>query len=129
MAIILDANIIIRFLVNDDKEKAHVVEQLLRGDNTLILSDVTISEIIWVLSSYYEEEKTDIVEKIIALVHLPSIKCNKKTLLTALVLFKTHNIDWADAYLAAFTEENGLEEIYSYYRNLDKIKKIKRLEP
>jgi len=129
MATILDANIIIRFLVNDEKEKANAVEQLLQSDKILILSDVTISEIIWVLSSYYEEKKTDIIEKITALAHLPSIKCNKKTILTALVLFKKHSIDWADAYLAAYAEESGLQEIYSYDRDLDKIKKIKRLEP
>lgn len=129
MTAILDANIIIRFLVNDDIIKTNAVEKLLQSDKTLILSDVTISEIVWVLSSYYEEEKTDIIEKITALVHLPSIKCNKKTILTALALFKKHNIDWVDAYLAAYTEENELGEIYSYDRDLDKIKKIKRLEP
>ncbi|PIQ71377.1 hypothetical protein COV87_03750 [Candidatus Roizmanbacteria bacterium CG11_big_fil_rev_8_21_14_0_20_37_16] len=43
--------------------KTNAVERLLQSDEALILSDVTISEIMWVLSSYYEEEKTDSIEK------------------------------------------------------------------
>ena len=88
---VLDANIIIRFLVDDDKEKADAIEKLLRSNETLILTDVTIAEIIWVLSSYYKEPKKDIVKKITALIHLPSIKCNKKVMITALNFFEKHN--------------------------------------
>ena len=126
---VLDANIIIRFLVDDDKEKTNAIEKLIRSNETLILTDVTIAEIIWVLSSYYKEPKKDIVKKITALIHLPSIKCNKKVIITALSFFEKHNIDWIDAYLAAYTKENDLKEIYSYDLDLDKIKSIKRLTP
>jgi len=126
---VLDANIIIRFLVDDDKEKADAIEKLIRSNETLILTDLTIAEIIWVLSSYYKEPKKDIVKKITALIHLPSIKCNKKVMITALNFFEKHNIDWIDAYLAAYNKENDLKEIYSYDLDLDKIKSIKRLTP
>jgi predicted nucleic acid-binding protein len=126
---VLDANIIIRFLIDDDKEKADAIEKLLRSDQILILTDVTISEIIWVLSSYYKEIKKEIVKKITALINLPSIKCNKKLIVTALSFFEKYNIDWIDAYLAAYTKENDLKEIYSYDLDLDKIKSIKRLTP
>lgn len=63
MAKILDANVIIRYLVEDDEKKADAIEHLLKSDEVLILTDVTISEIVWVLSSYYENTRNEIVEK------------------------------------------------------------------
>lgn len=129
MAKILDANVIIRYLVGDDEKKADAIERLLKSDEVLILTDVTISEIVWVLSSYYENTRDEVVEKISTLVQLSSIKCNKKIVLIALSLFQKHSIDWVDAYLAAYAEENNIGEIYSYDHDLDKIKGVKRLEP
>lgn len=129
MVKILDANVIIRYLVADDEKKADAIERLLKSDEILILTDVTISEIVWVLSSYYENTRDEVVEKISTLVQLSSIKCSKKIILTALNLFQKHNIDWVDAYLAAYAEENNIDEIYSYDHDLDKVKGAKRLEP
>lgn len=129
MAKILDANVIIRYLVEDDEKKADAIEHLLKSDEVLILTDVTVSEIIWVLSSYYENTRNEVVEKISTLVQLSSIKCNKRIILFALSLFQKHNIDWVDAYLAAYGQENNTDGIYSYDHDLDKIKGVKRLEP
>ncbi|MEK7079110.1 MAG: PIN domain-containing protein [Patescibacteria group bacterium] len=129
MAKILDANIVIRFLVEDDKVKTDAVEKLFRSEEILILTDVTISEIVWVLSSYYDVSRMEIVKKITTLIHLPSIRCDKKIVLIALSLFEKYNIDWIDAYLAAYAEENSIDGVYSYDRDLDKVKKIKRREP
>ncbi len=129
MAKILDANVIIRYLVEDDEKKADAIEHLLKSDEVLILTDVTISEIVWVLSSYYENTRNEIVEKISTLIQLSSIKCNKRLVLLALSLFQKYNIDWVDAYLAAYGEENNIDEMYSYDHDLDKVKGVKRLEP
>ena len=63
MAKILDANIVIRFLVEDDKVKTDAVEKLFRSEEILILTDVTISEIVWVLSSYYDVSRMEIVKR------------------------------------------------------------------
>ncbi len=126
---LIDANIIIRFLIADDKKKADAIEKLLKSKEKFILTDVAISEIIWILSSYYQEERTAIVKKITALIDLSQIKGNKKILLLALSYFKEYNVDWIDAYLAAFAEYNKIKEIYSYDKDLDKIKTIKRKEP
>jgi len=126
---ILDANIVIRYLVEDDKKKVDAIESLLQSKEILLLTDVTISEIIWVLSSYYQETRQDIARKITVLIYLPSIKCNKNLILRALEIYQKNNLDWIDAYLSAYALENNLKEIYSYDQDLDKIKKIKRVEP
>lgn len=126
---LLDANLIIRYLVEGDKEKTEAVEKLLKSNEKLILPDVTVSEIIWVLSSYYETPKEEIAEKIDALLSLGCIKANKKILFQALSFYKKLNIDWVDAYLSSLAIEKKVEKIYSYDEDLDKIKEIKREEP
>lgn len=126
---VLDANIIIRYLVEDDKKKVDAIEALLQSDEILILTDITISEIIWVLSSYYQETKNEIIRKITVLIHLSSIKSNKNLILRALDIYEKNNNDWIDAYLSAYVIENNIDGIYFYDQNFDKVKKVKRMEP
>ena len=128
---LLDANIIIRYLTSDDPKKAKAVEKLLKSsqDNSLILSDVTFAEIIWALTSHYTISKEEIIDKLQSLLRVPSIKANQEVLSLALSFYKIHNISFIDTYLAAYTDENNLDALYSYDRGIDKIKSIKRLEP
>lgn len=126
---LLDANLIIRYLVEDDKKKTEAVERLLKTKEKLILTDVTVSEIIWVLSSYYETPKEEIAEKVEALLLLGCIKANKKILLQALSFYKKLNIDWVDAYLSSLSIEKKIGKIYSFDKDLDKIKEVTRKEP
>ena len=59
MAKLLDANLIIRYLIEDDPKKAQAFEKLLKtSKEPLIITDVTVSETVWVLSSYYKLRKT-----------------------------------------------------------------------
>lgn len=126
---LLDANLIIRYLVEDDKTKTEAVEKLLKSNEKLILTDVTVSEIIWVLSSYYETPKEEIAEKIETLLLLRRIKASKRILLQALSFYKKLNIDWVDAYLSSLAIKKKIGKIYSYDKDLDKIKEITRKEP
>lgn len=127
---VIDANIIIRFLVSDQEEKIEKIKKLFEdGKEKLILTDVTVAEIIWVLSSYYKQEKEEIVEEIISLLEVPTVVSNKSLLTQALSYFREYPIDYIDAYLLAYTKENNLQGIVSYDKSIDKVKEIKRFEP
>ena len=67
----LDTNIFLRYLTNDDPEKADRVEQLLRkaasGKIVLVTTELVIAEIVWVLESYYEVDKVLIAEQVRAI--------------------------------------------------------------
>lgn len=129
MSSLLDANLVIRYLVEDDKEKAEAIEKLLKAGEKLILTDVTAAEIAWVLSSYYELPRKEISEKVGALLALSSIKANKRILFSVLSIYQHLNVDWIDAYLSSLAIEKKITKIYSYDRDLDKIKGIERQEP
>lgn len=130
MAKIVDANLIIRFLLNDIPAQAKSVENLLQTTKEqLILTDVTVTEIIWVLTSFYEIPKKQVIEKMRQILSIQIIQANRKLLETALFFYEEHNIAFIDAYLIAYSVEGNLEGIYSFDKGLDKVKSVKRFEP
>src|SRR5438105_3406714 len=122
---VIDTNLIIRFLVNDDPQKASDVEKLLRDKTSLyLLPDPVAAEIIWVLDSFYGFDKQSIVEKIRALIHVDSIDCNEVLLNRALLFWERYSISFIDAYIAALAQEENMP-IYSYDQKFDQIKSVK----
>lgn len=48
----------------------------------------------------------------------------------ALVMYELQGIDFADAYIAALMEKQGIQDIYSYDRkHISRIRNINRIEP
>jgi predicted nucleic acid-binding protein len=127
MSDFIDSNLILRFLLDDPG--ADKVERLLKGKKKLILTDVTIAEIVWVLGLFYKWNRKTITDAITGLINLDSIVSDQELFLIILKIFKTHNVDFIDAYLAANLIRNEDGVVYSYDRDFDKIPKIKRAEP
>ncbi|MBM2829129.1 MAG: PilT protein domain protein, partial [Actinobacteria bacterium] len=74
----VDANVFIRFLTNDDHEKADKVETLLsraaRGEVRLITTEVVLAEVVWVLESSYDMKNHEIAPMIKAILDTPGIE-------------------------------------------------------
>lgn len=126
---LLDANLIIRFFVNDDLKKVSRVEELLKDtSNTNILLDTVIAEIVWVLSSYYTLPKDSVINKIEALIHVDSVECNSILISKALSLWGENNISYIDAYLLAVAELGDIT-LLTYDQKLLKKTKASVKEP
>lgn len=127
----IDGNLIIRFFAADDPQKADAVEKLLKKakKGELELPDVIIAEIVWVLTSFYKLDKEEIVEKLEGLLFLDNIKMNRPVLKRSIEIYCNYSVSYTDAYLIAYTLEGGSNSFYSYDRELDKVKEVKRLEP
>ena len=123
----LDSNIILRYLL-DDPEAASV-EVLLRSRQKLVLLDIVFAEVVWTLISFYKWDKDRVISLTLGLLNLQSISANRKLLLSSLELYKKSNIKYTDAYIAASIIEKKERSIYSFDRDFDKVKRIKRLEP
>lgn len=127
---LLDTNLIIRFLLKDIPSQAQAVKKMLETyGEELILTDVGLAEIVWVLTSYYQLPRAEVVNKLLDLLSLKTIQANREVLIRALELYQSLNIDFIDAYLGAFAQNQGLNDIYSYDKDFDKIKSLKRIEP
>lgn len=127
---LLDTNIIIRFLLKDHPKQFVAAKNLLKNfEQNLLLTDTAVAEVIWLLTSYYKFSKEETIEKIFTILNFPNIESNKSVLIRSLYYYRNFNIDYIDAYLVAFAEEENLEGIYSFDKGLDKIKEVKRFEP
>ena len=126
---LLDTNLIIRFLVNDDILKVKKVEALLKDkNNTNILLDTIVAEIIWVLSSYYSLNKFEVIEKMRALIHVDTIDCNAVLINRALTFWQDYNISYIDSYLVAVANLGNIP-LFSYDEKLQSISSITTREP
>ena len=126
---LLDTNLIIRFLLNDDPKKADAVGKLLRGKKERnVLPEVVMAEIIWVLSSYYQQTKPFIIDKMRALIHVESVECNQSLLDASLTYWERHNISFIDSYLLSKAQKEDLI-LYTYDRKLTKISGVESREP
>lgn len=130
MAKLLDTNLIIRFLIKDDPTQFEAAQKLFSSlDENLILTDLVLAEAIWTLHSVYKLTKQEIIEKLLKLLELKNLTANFHLLVNSLLIYRDFNISFIDAYLIAFCEQNKLEGIYSFDKDLDRVKEIKRFEP
>ncbi len=131
----LDTNIFIRYLTNDDPQKADRVDDLLdraaRGEITLVTADIILAEIVWVLESFYKLRPPDIAEKIKAILCTPGLSVlSRADMNHVLRTYLEYNVDFIDALMTGIMEKSGIDKVYSFDRkHLNRITEIKRLEP
>lgn len=132
----VDTNIFIRHLTGDDLSKAQacfaLFKQAQQNQIQLTTSETVIAEIVYILSSktLYNLSREQIRVRLEPLLSLSGLKLPyRQTYLRALELYVSYTIDFEDALAIAHMERDGLNEIYSYDRDFNKILSVKRVEP
>lgn len=130
----IDANVILRFLTNDDPERATKCAQLLENvelnRQQVRLPNLVLADVVWTLEKYYKQPKEKIADMMASIVNLKGLRCsNKETVLLALRLYVEHNVDWTDAFVASQLLATKTPAIYSYDRDFSRIQGISRIEP
>jgi predicted nucleic acid-binding protein len=130
----VDANVILRFLTGDPPDMAQDAASLFQavedGHLTLIVDDVVIAEVVWVLQSFYHHPTSDIATALRDFLSQDGIQAEEKiTLIRALTLYETKNIDFADALVATRMQEQGIEHVFSFDKHFDRIPGILRMIP
>jgi len=131
----VDTNVFIRYLTNDDREKADRVEKLLssaaKGEVRLITTEVVIAEVVWVLESSYDMKSHEIASMIKCILDTPGIDViNGGIVGRALEFYQSHHIDFVDGYIAAVMKKRKITDIYSFdKKHMGRIKAISRREP
>jgi predicted nucleic-acid-binding protein len=110
--LILDANIVLRFLRQDDPTQGPACADLFtraeRGGFSLKIDAVSFAEVVWVLISFYKQPRAKVAELLSSLLQHPAIMVeNQDRVQKALLLFASTNTDFIDCYLAAQGLETG----------------------
>lgn len=107
---IVDANIIIRFLTNDDDKQSLIAfrlfEKAVNSEIELVIQPITIAECIWVLESKrYGYSSEEIANHISKLLTAPNIKTiEEATVLKSLHQYCIQNVDFIDVFLAEISK-------------------------
>jgi predicted nucleic acid-binding protein len=126
----VDSNVLVRHLTGDSPDQAEQATALLRGGEDLILVDLVVAEVVYVLESVYEVERTRVADLVRAIVGFPSVTVpDEALLLRALEIYEQHRIHFAESYLAACAELSGVGVVASFDRDIDRVTSIRRLEP
>lgn len=102
-----DANIFLRFILNDNKEMADYAENLLRNEDVYLLHEV-ISEMVYVLKKVYDTERKEISERICNLLKYTETT-DKDVILLALETYAETKLDFVDCILYAYNKTKKIE--------------------
>lgn len=132
----VDTNIFLRYLTRDDPDKAQACLELFKraeaNQITLTATETAIAEIVYVLSSKrtYNLPRDQIRARLYPLLSLQGLRLpQRRTVLRALDLYVTYEIDFEDALIVAHMERQAIRELYSYDRDFDEVAGVKRQEP
>ena len=131
---VIDTNLLIRFLTEDDPEKAIAVEALLgkagKGEIKILIPSVVIAELVWVLKSFYEMETAEICELVGAVLNTPGLDTQDKSILReALRTFESKGTDFIDAWILEFARDRNIKMIYTFDKKHFKDIDIKMASP
>jgi predicted nucleic acid-binding protein len=129
-----DANVILRYLTQDPPVMAEAALKIFTdakmGKIALLITSLTVAEVIWVLESFYDHTKIQIAETLTQFLFCEGLEVEDLDLLVeALTLYKEKNIDFADAFLAIAALRKGPKIIYSFDQHLNRVDGITVLKP
>lgn len=103
----LDANIILRYLFDDNEEMAGKAAEYIEDGNAVVSIEV-IAEVIYVLKGVYSLERTDISRTITEFLKL--VGCSDMNVLSlAVQTFGIENLDFVDCVLFAYHKERNMK--------------------
>ncbi len=125
---VIDTNVLVRYLTEDDPEKAEAVDVLLHkaanGEVKILVPSVVIAELVWVLESFYRLKPEEISELAGAILDTPGIDIQDRSILReALRIYVSKGIDFIDAWIIEFAASKGIKKIYTFdkkhFRNIE----------
>lgn len=130
---LVDANVLVRFLVQDDPRQGAAATALFekaeRREVVLHLDGLAVAESVYVLTGRYGRSRTEVVSVVLAVIQNAGVETADADVVTdALRRFAALNVDFSDAWLAARGARLRLP-VASFDRDFDKFKDINRFEP
>ena len=105
---LLDANAVLRYLLEDIQEQSDCVAETIEAGAEVTVE--VLAECVYVLSGVYHVSRSDIAESLGIL--LDEVTCRRKRVAAAaLGLYSGSSFDFVDCVLAAEVSENGREAL------------------
>ncbi|KPC97249.1 pilus assembly protein [Geobacillus sp. Sah69] len=117
---IIDANIILRYLLNDHDDLSAKAATIIENNKVLLLKEVVV-EVIYVLEKVYNVANAEISDTLLELFKYDNIDVDDIEIVEeALILFGRRRLDFVDALLYAYHKVKGYE-VYTFDKKLNKV--------
>lgn len=118
---LIDANVILRYILNDIKEQAEQAEKII-NEGAFTLPEI-IAEVVYVLSKGYDVPREDISSLVTPVLDEIGIE-HKDVIREALKLYSDENLDFVDCIIISRNSVYN-EEVFSFDAKLNKNLKAK----
>lgn len=121
----LDTNVLVRFLVNDDKKQAAIIRKKIMQcedqKETLFVSTLVVLELIWVLESVYRVDRRSIIQSINAVISMPVLEFEHQDTLRRFIETARHSqYDLSDILIAQTAASSGCNTTYTFDKKASK---------
>lgn len=119
MAFGLDTNVLVRYLLNDDKRQSAMarffIQKAIANGEAVRISLLTILETEWVLRSYGKRDKATVIEVFQALLEARDVEIElEESLEQALHYYKNSNADFADCLMTSRYQRSGCTAMMTF---------------
>ena len=104
---ILDTNMVLRYLLNDNREMADEAERVIKEGSVLLTIEV-IAEVVYVLKGVYSIERGQIASCLLEFLSEVNI-LEEKVVRLGLEIYAEQNLDFVDCILYAYNRVKGNE--------------------
>jgi predicted nucleic-acid-binding protein len=116
MISLIDANVIIRFLVREEStlyvKSVKIIEQIEKGELNVEILSVVLIEVLFIMTKYYKAPLRDIIEDLKIILRLQGVvNENKYILINSLDMMVEKKIDYVDALICSKSKLQGYGKI------------------
>lgn len=127
---LIDTNVLLRFFTGEPLEFAQQARAIIaNADSGAVLLEIhplVLAETIYTLESFYKMPKSDVCDRLsIFLQSRGIVAADEEVMLDALERYRTHNVHFVDACLAASGAAEN-KAIQSFDRDFDRFDDIRR---
>ncbi len=116
--VMLDTNIILRYLLNDDEQMAYEAETIIKSMPVQVRIEI-IAEVVYVLKGVYHVDKAEIKKSLIGLLSEVTTP-EPEVLKLGIETYAEQNLDFPDCILNAYHRIKGYE-IKTFDKKLNKL--------
>lgn len=98
--VMIDANIALRYLLNDNEEMSAEAERIINEEAPIITPEV-IAEVIYVLQGVYDLKRSTIASTLLEFLELLTVQ-EKQVVFYAIETFGEYNLDFVDCILDGY---------------------------
>lgn len=131
----LNTNLLLRHLTQDNADLSPRATALIRriaaGELVVRTTDTVVFETVYTLQRFYQNPRPRIYAILWPILELPGVRlANKRRLRRTFEIYVSlRALSFADCYHVAYMESQGLSELISFDRAMDRLPTITRVEP